>query len=211
MQEIACYIRVSSKGQDYATQRDALERAIPAGFSPIWYQEKQSAKTSDRTELKRLLTDTKAGKYSAIYCFKLDRLARSGVSDTFRVIHEIRESRTTLHAVADNLAIRPDREDLASECVVFALSLAARLEFTARNDRIAAARTRIEAKGGSWGRPKVTSKKQDDKCLELHKAGRTVREIAMALGIKRSTAGRAIKRAMLTSTHEELPPSTPTV
>lgn len=199
MNQIACYIRVSSKGQDYDTQRDALERALPAGVTVVWYQEKLSARTSNRPELKRLLSDVRAGKYSAVFVFKLDRLARSGIGDTFRVLHEIRESRTELHAVADNLVVKPNlglnKTDIASECIVFALSLAAQLEFTARNDRIDAARLRIEAKGGAWGRPRTTTHRQDAKCLELKRSGKTLAEISEELEITRSTAVRAIKRA----------------
>jgi len=252
MTSIACYVRVSSKGQDYATQRDALARALPAGsagvpthpqitgaasggggdthtlfrqnFSAstpdtakagappaieaptvVWYEEKLSAKTNDRPELNRLLADLKAGKHSSLYVFKLDRLCRTGVADTFRVVELVREARVTLHAVADNLVLRPDREDITSEVLIFALGLAAKLERTARNDRIAAARTRIEAKGGRWGHPVSTSKAQDRKCAELADAGRTVREIAMALGIKRSTVARAIVRARAASTAAPVP------
>src|SRR5262245_20405619 len=98
----AAYIRVSSKAQDLATQRDAiLKRSAPT----VWYSETASAKTTDRAELKRLLADVRAGVVREVFVFKLDRLARTGVADTFRIVDELRRAGVTLHAVADNLTI----------------------------------------------------------------------------------------------------------
>lgn len=66
---------------------------------------------------------------------------------------ELRRAGCTLIAVADNLTIRPGGDDIVSETLVFALALAARLERAAIDDRIAAARERLEAEGRPWGRP----------------------------------------------------------
>lgn len=187
---IAAYIRVSSKAQDHATQRDAIARlAAPTA----WYAEKASAKTTDRAELKRLIADVRAGVVEEVWIFKLDRLARTGVADTFAIVSEFRRAGVTLHAVADNLCIRPGGDDIVSETLVFALSLAARLERTAINDRIAAARTRMESKGEPWGRPPRMTPAQIDTARRMRDAGRNVREIAAALGVPRSTIGRAVQ------------------
>jgi hypothetical protein len=115
---IAAYVRVSSKAQDHASQVDAItRRATPT----VWYAEKASAKTTDRAELKRLLADVRAGLVREVWVFKLDRLARTGVADTFAIVSELRRAGVTLHAVADNLTIRPGADDIVSETLVFAL------------------------------------------------------------------------------------------
>jgi hypothetical protein len=84
----AAYVRVSSKAQDDASQRAALERAAAARGHSVgaWYAEKKTAKTLDRAELGRLREDARAGKIARLYLFRLDGLARSGIRDTFEVV-----------------------------------------------------------------------------------------------------------------------------
>jgi hypothetical protein len=119
----SAYVRVSSRGQDFAMQKSAIEAALPKGTEPVWYSERLSARTNDRPELLRLVADLRMGGSTDLWVFKLDRLCRTGVGDTFRLISELRAAKVTLRAVADGLVIRPDREDIASECYVFALGL----------------------------------------------------------------------------------------
>jgi putative DNA-invertase from lambdoid prophage Rac len=190
----AAYIRVSSRSQDHGMQRHAIEQAAAARGDTIgaWYAEKQSAKTNARAELRRLRDDVRTGVVRKVYVFKLDRLVRTGVADTFAVVDEVRRAGAVLVAVADNLTILPNKEDITSEVLVFAFSLAAKLERTAINDRIAAARDRIEAEGGRWGRPSRVDGPTRQRAAELKAEGKTVREIARTLHVPRSTIARAI-------------------
>jgi DNA invertase Pin-like site-specific DNA recombinase len=205
MPTASAYIRVSSRGQDFSMQRAAIEAALPRGTDVAWYSEKLSAKTNDRPELLRLLADVRMGSTTDVWVFKLDRLCRTGVSDTFKLIGELRAAKVTLHAVADGLVIRPDREDIASECYVFALGLAARLERAAINDRIAGARNHMEANGRSWGRPSRIDRGTREQAVKLKASGRTLREIAVALKIPRST----IARALSVSSQKDAPAEAP--
>src|SRR3990172_10378209 len=149
------YMRVSSRAQDASSQRTAIEKAAQARSDNIteWFSEKRSGKTLARPELDRLRALVRDGNVQTIYCFKLDRLTRSGVADTYRVVDELRRAGCTLVAVADNLTIRAGSDDIVSETLVFALALAARLERAAIADRISAARDRMHAEGRPWGRP----------------------------------------------------------
>ena len=193
--QIVAYVRVSSKAQDSASQRDAIERAARTRGDTIavWYAEKQSGKTLDRPELTRLRADARSGLVARVYLFRLDRLTRSGVADTFRVVDELRRAGSELVAVSDNLTIKPTQDDLTSEVLIFALSIAAKIERTAINERIASARTRIEATGGAWGRPARVKGDLLAQARALAANGRTVREIAAALKVPKSTIGRALK------------------
>lgn len=187
---IVGYVRVSCKGQDYEMQRDAIVRR---GIAPAtWYAEKASAKTNDRPELKRLLADVRAGLVTEVWIFKLDRLTRSGVADTFAVVNELRKAGVTLHCVADGVTIKPG-EDIVSDTMIFALSLAARLELVVRNERIAAARTSMAAKGEAWGRPPRMTAAEIVTAKRMKSEGRSVREIAAALGVPRATIGRCVQ------------------
>lgn len=188
----SAYVRVSSRGQDFAMQKSAIEAALPKGTEPMWYSERLSAKTNDRPELLRLVADLRMGGTTDLWVFKLDRLCRTGVGDTFRLISELRAAKVTLHAVADGLVIRPDREDIASECYVFALGLAARLERAAINDRIAGARAHMEANGRSWGRPSRVDRETLARARKMRVEGRSIRAIATALKIPRSTIAGAL-------------------
>ncbi len=154
----------------------------------------------DRPELRRLLEDVRTGVVHKLYVFKLDRLTRTGVADTFAVVSALRRASCTLVAVADNLTVLPDKEDVTSEVLLFALGLAAKLERTAINDRIAAARDRIEAEGGRWGRPSRVDRKTRERAGEMKNAGKTVREIARALKVPRSTIARALLAPAVVST-----------
>jgi len=191
---VCAYVRVSSRAQDHATQRAAIERAAQARGDRIdtWYAEKMSAKTLERPELAKLRASLRMGAPKSVYAFKLDRLCRSGVADTFAVIEELRRAGVTLIVVADNLIIKPGKDDVTSEVLVFALGLAARLERAAINDRIAHARTRIEAEGGRWGRPPRMDAETIATARKMRIAGRTLRAISVALKIPKSTVAATL-------------------
>lgn len=175
-------------------QRNAIERAARARGDAIddWWAEKRSARTMDRPELRRLLDDVRSGTIRTLFVFKLDRLTRTGVSDTFAVVSALRKAGCTLVAVADNLTVMPDREDVASEAMLFALGLAAKHERTAINDRIAAARDRLEAEGRPWGRPRRMGDELVARARALQDEGRSIRDISIALKYPKSTIGRAL-------------------
>jgi len=195
MSAVVAYVRVSSKAQRFETQRDAIEREARSRGDGIdeWRAEKQSARTMDRPELSQLRGDVRAGRIRKLYVFKLDRLSRTGVADTFEVVKELRKAGVTLVAVADNLTVKPDSEDVASECYVFALGLAAKLERAAINDRIAAARCRMAAEGKPWGRRPTMSPELVDRARAMKAQGRSIRSIAMGLKVGRGVVWRALE------------------
>jgi DNA invertase Pin-like site-specific DNA recombinase len=195
------YVRVSSKAQTHALQVAAIEREAAARGDVVgaWYAETMSGKALARPELAALRDDAQQGRMRRVYVFKLDRLTRSGVADTFKVVDELRRAGVELVAVADNMTIKPGEGDVASDVMLFALGLAAKIERTAINDRIAAARTRIEAEGGRWGRPSRVPRIDLVGILTMREAGKTVRQIAVATKIPRSTVARAIAEYAATS------------
>jgi DNA invertase Pin-like site-specific DNA recombinase len=190
---IAAYIRVSSRAQDHATQRDAIERAAATRGDKVgmWYAEKRSAKTMQRAELQRLLADATAGKLTKLYLFRLDRLTRTGIVDTLRTLEDLKAAGVEVVSIADGF----DLQGPCAEIIVAVMSWAAKMENLARAERVSAARERIESEGGAWGRPKAMPAAYVAKALEMKAAGKTVREISAALGIKKSTIGRAVKAA----------------
>src|SRR6267143_1662557 len=146
---VAAYCRVSSKAQDFATQRSAIERAAYARGDLItdWRSEKRSGKLLARPELDRLRSDARAGLIRKLYVYRLDRLTRSGIADTLQVVEELRGHGCEVVSVADGL----DLQGPAAEIILAVVAWAARMERLAINERISAARERVEAEGGKWG------------------------------------------------------------
>lgn len=172
-------------------QRAAIQRAASArGDTDVtWYAEKRSAKTMVRPELQRLRDDAKAGLVRRLYVFRLDRLSRSGIRDTFVLVEELRSHGVQLVTVGDNFSFEGPHADM----VLAVMAWAAQMERAAINERIAAARDRVEAEGGRWGRPSRVDAATRARARALHAKGKTVREIARALKVPRSTIARELK------------------
>ena len=188
----AAYVRVSSRSQDHAMQRHSIERAAAARGDRVglWYAEKRSAKTLARPVLDRLRQDAREGKVRKLYVYRLDRLTRSGVRDTLEVVEELRAAGVELVTVADGF----DLEGPAAEIVLCVMAWAAKMERLAINERIAAARDRVEAEGGAWGRPRRMDDSQVARVLRLRRRGASLREISIAVEVPRSTIARAVRR-----------------
>jgi DNA invertase Pin-like site-specific DNA recombinase len=208
----AAYLRVSSKSQDHATQRSAVERAASARGDAItaWYAEKQSGRTMARAELQRLRADARAGHVGRLFVFRLDRLTRSGIRDTFELVEELRAHGVDIVSVADGF----DLNGPAAEVVLAVMAWAAKMERIAINERIAAARERVEAAGGRWGRPRRMARDEVSRAAAMQADGRSVRQIAVALKVPRSTVGRALASqnggfAEQRSRSSDLPPEPP--
>lgn len=191
--KVVAYVRVSSRAQDLGMQKAALEKAAAARGDAIeeWFSEKRSGKLLARPELDRLRASVRAGKVKRLYVFRLDRLARSGIRDTFEVVEELRTNRAEIVSVSDGFAL----EGPAAEVVLAVLAWAAKMERLAINERIAAARDRMEAEGRPWGRPPRLSKADCVRIRGLQNEGRSIREIAMAVKVPRSTVARALAKA----------------
>ncbi len=187
--DASAYYRVSSKAQDLGMQRAAVERAATARGDVIaaTYAEKRSGKTIDRPELDRLRADARAGKVRRLYLYRLDRLTRSGIRDTFEVVEELRRCGVEVVTVADGFSL----DGPAAEVVLAVMAWSAKMERLAIGERIASARERVEAEGGRWGRPKRLDAAQVERVRALRAEGRSLRAVAVALKIPLATVARA--------------------
>lgn len=206
MSSVRAYLRVSSRSQDAASQRSAIERAAAARGDAIvhWYSEKRSAKTTDRAELRQLRDDARAGHIRRLYIFRLDRLTRSGIQDTLQVIGELRSHGVELVTVSDGF----DLDGPAAEVVLAVMAWASKMERLALAERVAAARERVEAEGGKWGRPRRMDPALVARARAMQAEGRSVREISMALRTPRATVGRALRASQKGCTDREPQSST---
>ena len=186
------YARVSSRAQDLGMQRAAIEKMAQARGDTIesWYTEKRTGKVLARPELDRLRREVRAGRVSKLYLFRLDRLTRSGIRDTFEVIEELRGHRVQVVSVSDGFAL----DGPAAEVILAVIAWAAKMERLAINERISAARERLESEGRAWGRPRRLSATDCERLKAMRDQGRSVRDIAVAMKVPRSTVARALAR-----------------
>lgn len=192
MGTIAAYLRVSTLGQDLEHQRMAIERAAHARGDRIdrWYTEKRNASSIARAALDELRADARGGEISRIYVFRIDRLTRSGIRDTLAVVQEFRDHGCKLSTVADSF----DLDGHASDVVLAVLAWAAQMERAALGERISAARARIEAAGGRWGRPRKLDPATLIRVRKMRREGLTIRQISVALKISKSTIYNGVSK-----------------
>ena len=195
MSDAVAYVRVSSRAQDDATQRSAIERiaGVRGDVVTDWRAEKRSAKTMAREELQRLLTDARAGRLRGrrLYLFRLDRLTRTGIADTLMALEELRTNGVEVVSFGDGF----DLTGPHAEVIIAVMAWAAKMERLATAERISAARERIEAEGGHWGRPTRLGQGEVAQALAMRSEGRSVRAIAVAMKIPRATIARALAAA----------------
>lgn len=188
----AAYLRVSTTQQDWKLQRDAVTRAARARGDTIpkrlWFEEKKSGRNIERPVLQKLRDAVRAGHVGRVYVFRIDRLTRSGIRDTLGLVEEFKAHGAELVTVADGFNLAGP----GAEIVLAVMAWAAQMERNAIGERIKAARVRIEAAGGRWGRPRRVDPTTLEKARALERKGKSVRAIAIALKVPRSTLSDAL-------------------
>lgn len=185
---VVAYIRVSSKSQDLRMQRDAITRAANLRGHPVqrWYAEKTSG-VGARPELSRLREDARGGRVSLIYVYRLDRLCRGGILEVFNLVHEFRAHGCKLETIGDGFSL----DGPAGDVILAVFAWVAEMERNTIRERTAVARAAVEAAGGHWGRPKKTDEHTRERIRKMAET-KTVRQIAVALKIPKSTVGEVL-------------------
>lgn len=148
---VAGYIRVSSRGQDYAYQRHAIERAARARGDVVhrWYGDVATGRTMQRPQLIKLRRHIADHQVQRLWVWRLDRLTRSGIVDTLSCINEIRGAGCQVLSVSDGL----DLDGPAAELILAVLAWAAQLERVKIKENLDAARAKMASEGRAWGKP----------------------------------------------------------
>jgi DNA invertase Pin-like site-specific DNA recombinase len=193
---VAAYMRVSSDAQTLDMQRHAIERCARSRGQPIaqWYSEKQSAtKVMRRPALDELRQKAREGLLSHVYVYRIDRFTRTGIRDTLHILEELKLHGVRVVSVADGFDVAGMGP--GAEMVLAALAWAAQVEGHAINERIRAARARVQAKGGAWGRPQRMGAEEVAKAIAYREQGHSLRWIAAAMKIPRPTIQRTLCKA----------------
>lgn len=189
MRRQAAYLRASTAQQDVTLQRQAIERAAAARGEPIelWFSEKVGGQASQRPELDAIRNLARRGEISALWVFRLDRLARGAVF-LVNVVMELRKNGCRIVSVSEGV----DFEGPWSVPILAILGTAAEIELEALRDRTAAARKKAEAAGKRWGRPPAGEREQRAHLRQSLEKGLTLRKAAKEAGLSYGTAQRII-------------------
>jgi DNA invertase Pin-like site-specific DNA recombinase len=136
----------------------------------------------ERPHLRKLRTAIRRGEVGRVWVWRLDRLTRSGIMDTLAAIREMRTFECECASVSDSFAL----EGPSSDLVLSVLAWAAQMEREKIRENQGAARARIEAQGGKWGRPAIPDSKRQE-ILRLRKLGYPQRAIAKLTETSKTT------------------------
>lgn len=179
------YARVSSAGQDHATQ---VERLQQAGAEKV-FSEKQSGLDKDRPKLEEALRFVREG--DVVLVTKLDRLARS--ASHLHQIVETLNAKSVGFRVIDDPSL--DTTTRTGKLVFGILASIAEFETALRKERQMEGIARAKAEGRTGGRPAKLTQETKDEILRLSDHGESVRRIAHAVGFGKSTVQKVLEAA----------------
>ncbi len=184
---VAVYVRVSSDGQDAASQLPDLERWAAAQDTPVkWYKDKFTGRTMDRPGWTKLEADLRAGKVQNIVVWRLDRLGRTARGLT-ALFADLQERKIGLVSMREGL----DLSTPAGRLMAHVLASVAQYETEVRAERIRAGIVAAKKAGKTWGGSKPGHRKvtaeQERVIRSMKDEGSNVTTIARTVGLSRPT------------------------
>jgi DNA invertase Pin-like site-specific DNA recombinase len=178
------YARVSSIGQDTATQEAKLKAA---GCTLIRTETVSGGSRNGRNELASILDFIRPG--DVLIVVKLDRLGRN-TRDVLNLVHELEEKGASLRVLEPAI----DTIGAMGRMVLTVLGMVAEMELGFIRDRQRAGIDAAKAKGIYKGRPVTFDRAR---IVSLRKEGMGATEIAKAIGCKRGNVYKTLKAAGL--------------
>jgi len=185
--ELLGYMRVSTSGQRFDLQRDAL---LAAGVAERYlYQDTASGMKQARPGLLACLKALHAG--DTLVVWRLDRLARS-LLHLMEVAADLDQQRIALRVLEGPFA-HMDTSTSEGKLLFSLLGAFAEFERALIHERVVAGLAAARARGHHGGRrPKLTPAQQRE-AIMLHRGGMTVTEIAQRFHCARQTVYKALQ------------------
>jgi DNA invertase Pin-like site-specific DNA recombinase len=181
------YARVSTKTQDVAEQTAAL---MAAGCAEVRQETASAAAGKSLPVLAALVDDLQRGDVLVVVA--LDRLGRS-MGRIIALLDDLRAKGVVVKSLKQNLTVAPESTDAMATALVGLLALFAGLERDLIAQRLADGRAYAALLGRHPGRKSVDPAKVEA-AVDLIRAGRPLRQAAMAVGIGRTTLYSALDR-----------------
>ena len=174
------YARVSTDGQDLATQHELLKEA----GATLVFSERQSGIKTDRAALARCLASLEAG--DVLLVTKLDRLARS-TRDLLNTLATISEAGASFKSLGDPWA---DTTTPHGRLMLTVLGGLAEFERHLILSRTNEERIRAKARGIRFGRKPKLTRHQQAEALARVAQGETLVAIARSYNVSHMTISR---------------------
>lgn len=206
---VALYLRVSTDDQTTVNQMpDLTSYAERHGWKIVesYLEEGITGSIESRPALDRLREDAKHGRFTAVLCWKFDRISRN-TRHLLTLYEELAKSNVSLVSITQVI----DTATSAGKLMMTILAAFAEHELADLKERTRAGIRRAKAQGKQIGRtPQVAV--DDSKILELLAAGKNAYQIMKELGVPRTTVYRkvaALKAAAIppayVATDEDIP------
>ncbi len=178
------YIRVSTVDQNSDRQLDGI---------PLdkLFEEKVSAKNTERPKLKEMLGQIRQG--DAIFVHDISRLARN-IEDLHRLVRHILEKGCSIHFVKENLHFDGERTDPTQELLLSMLGAVYQFERSIILERQREGIAKAKERGAYKGRPQSIDRRE---VLTLIERGLSFRTVAHKLGISLSSVQRITKEHLM--------------
>lgn len=186
---IACYVRVSTIGQNEAGQRAEIERWLTGygtdRLAARWFVDKRSGDSLRRPAFEQMQAAIFAGDLDTIVVYKLDRLSRK-LRDGLDVLCDWCDRGLRIVAVTQQI----DFSGTMGKMLAAVLLGIAEMEQETRRERQAAGIAVAKREGKYAGRKAGTTKAQPERAKQLRALGLNQSEIAAALGVSRHSVMR---------------------
>lgn len=201
---VRAYLRASTSEQDANRARESLDRFVAEHGERIvsYYAENASGASSDRPELRRLLSDAREGDILLVEA--IDRLSRLPRAEWDRLRGEIESKGLRVVAIdlpTSHKALSADSGDeftarmldAVNRMMLDMLAAIARKDYEQRRQRQAEGIAKAKKRGAYKGRP--VDRDKHERIRELLEEGFSVRKTARHAGAAPSTVQR-VKREM---------------
>ncbi len=186
---IACYCRVSTQRQKTDSQVSEIKKwLVSNGYDEnqvVWYIDKETGKTLNRTEFNRLQKDIFSGKVKTVVVWKLDRISRN-LREGINVISQFCDNGVRIVSITQAI----DLNGAVGRMLAAVLLGLAEIELEYRQERQAAGIEVAKKKGVYRGRKQGTTKAKPQRAIELRNKGLKLDEIAQAMGTSKRTVQR---------------------
>lgn len=195
-QRTALYCRVSTADQSCERQeRDLLAYAVRCGYQVVGvFKETASGAKANRAERQKVMTLARARDIDVVLVTELTRWGRS-TSDLVNTLHELQSWGVSL---IGQTGFQCDLSTPQGKLIAGVMASISEFERDLLRERVRSGLAAAKAKGKALGRQKghnVVADKVSPKVQKLRAEGQSIRQIAKALGISKTTVQKVLLEA----------------
>ena len=144
----------------------------------------------ERSELRRMLSDCKKGKFEKLIVIELSRLGRS-LSHLINTLQEMKDSGVDLYSVNEGI----DTSTQMGKTMFGLLGVFSEFKLQVRRDRCQRGIEHYRKTHKTWGRKKSITDEQENKVVQLRTEGLSIRNVSKEVGISTASVQRILKTA----------------